>query len=102
MMCFANPTERSLCTHATNVKIEKSLSKAVATYVCMRRAYPYTLCILTVNYDDVISIKAESPKVNAKIKRRLDLCHHNFFLAGYEAQKVGLCSVDRQILNSQL
>ena len=57
------------------------------------------------NYYDVISIKVESPKVNTKIERRVDLCHRNFFLTGYQAQKVCLCSEDRQIqphLNSQL
>ena len=52
---------------------------------------PYTIRILAFNYRDVISIKAESPKVNAK---KLDLCHRNFFHAGYEVQKVRLCSVD--------
>ena len=31
------------------------------------------------------------------MERRLDICHRNFFLAGYEAQKVYLCYVDRRI-----
>ena len=30
--------------------------------------------------------------MNAKIERRVDFCHRNYFLAGNEAQKVGLCS----------
>ena len=42
-------------------------------------------------------MKAELPKVNVKIERRFDLCHRNFFLAGYEAQKVHLCYIDRWI-----
>ena len=51
----------------------------------------YTYTLYAFNYYDVISIKAESPEVNAKIERRVDLCHHNFFIAGYEAQKVVFC-----------
>ena len=57
------------------------------------------------NYCDVISKRVESPEMNAKIKQRLTLRHHNFFLAGYQAKKVCLCSVDGWIqtyLNSPL
>ena len=42
-------------------------------------------------------MKAELPEVNAKVEQMVDLCHRNFFLAGYEAQKVHLCSVDRRM-----
>ena len=43
------------------------------------------------NYCDVISVRAESPEMNAKIvQRRL----RKLFLTGCEAQKVHLCSVD--------
>ena len=50
----------------------------------------HTCTLYVYSYYDVIS--AESPEVNAKIERRVDLCHHTFFLARYEAQKVHLCS----------
>ena len=43
---------------------------------------------------DIISIKVESPEMNSKSERRLDLCHRNFFLARYEARKAHLCYVD--------
>ena len=47
--------------------------------------------VLWLNIDKrIISIKAESPKLNVKIVQRLALCHRSFFLAGYGAQQVRL------------
>ena len=37
------------------------------------------------------------PIVNTKIKRSVDLCHHNFFLEAHKVRLVCLCSVDRWI-----
>ena len=51
---FAIPTERSLCTHATNLNVNKSRSQAVNCYVHVRAERTCTLYIHCVYSRSII------------------------------------------------